>query len=76
MLRRIKEVCCGVSKRLCYDADSERVFYRPLKRRPGDPDVLEWTPLAFLKRLAPIIAPPRLNLVRYAGALMDPNLPH
>ncbi len=56
-------------KRLRYDADSERVFYRPIKRRPGDPDVLEWTPLAFLKRLAPIIAPPRLNLVRYVGAL-------
>ncbi len=31
--------------------------------------MLEWTPLAFLKRLAPIIAPPRLNLVRYMGAL-------
>ncbi len=56
-------------KRLRYDADSERVFYQPIKRRPGDPDVLEWTPLAFLKRLAPIIAPPRLNLVRYAGTL-------
>ena len=56
-------------KRLSYDRDSGRVLYRMIKRRPGDPDVFRWTPLAFIKRLAPIIAPPRLNLVRYVGAL-------
>ncbi len=70
-LERILSYCLrpAVSlKRLRYDAHSARVFYRPIKRRPGDSDVLEWTPLALLKRLAPIIAPPRLNLVRYAGA--------
>ena len=36
-------------KRLRYDAAANRVFYRPIKRRPGGPDVFHWTPLAFIK---------------------------
>ena len=35
----------------------------------GAPRLLEWTPLEFLTRFARLIAPPRKNLVRYAGAL-------
>ena len=62
-------------KRLHYLPDQDRVTYRPIKGRPGSPEILEWTPVEFLGRLSRIIAPPRLNLVRYAGAL-GPSASH
>lgn len=45
------------------------VRYRQPKTRPGEPAVLEWEAVEFLRRFSRIIAPPRLHLIRYAGAL-------
>ena len=68
-LRRLLSYCSRPAiavARLQYLPDRERVRYRPIKGKDG---ILVWTPLQFLGRLAPIIPPPYLNLVRYAGAL-------
>ena len=68
-LRRLLSYCTRPAiavNRLHYMADRERVSYRPIK---GKDELLLWTPLEFLGRFAPIIPPPYLNLVRYAGAL-------
>lgn len=56
-------------QRLSYKPEQELVRYRPKKGRPGDPEVFEWKPVEFLARFARLIAPPRLHLVRYYGAL-------
>ena len=56
-------------KRLTYLPETGLVRYRPCKTRPGEPAVLEWEAVEFLRRFSRIIAPPRLHLIRYAGAL-------
>lgn len=56
-------------KRLTYLSETGLVRYRPIKTRPGEPAVLEWEAVEFLRRFSRIIAPPRLHLIRYAGAL-------
>ncbi|MBI4423045.1 MAG: transposase, partial [Elusimicrobia bacterium] len=68
-LRRLLSYCtrpANAVNRLHYMRDRERVSYRPIK---GKDELLLWMPLEFLGRFAPIIPPPYLNLVRYAGAL-------
>ena len=56
-------------KRLTYLPEAGIVRYRPSKTRPGEPAVLEWEAVEFLRRFSRLIAPPRLHLIRYAGAL-------
>ena len=56
-------------KRLTYLPEAGLVRYRPLKTRPGEPAVIEWDAVEFLRRFSQLIAPPRLHLIRYAGAL-------
>ncbi|MBI5882603.1 MAG: transposase, partial [Elusimicrobia bacterium] len=56
-------------KRLTYLPEAGLVRYRPPKTRPGEPAVLEWEAVEFLRCFSRIIAPPRLHLIRYAGAL-------
>jgi len=58
------------AKTVCLDTQNRRKLdtQKPAAT-PGSPKLLRWTPVEFLKRLSSILAPPRLNLVRYAGAL-------
>lgn len=71
-LQRLLSYCLRPAislKRLSYKQDQGLIAYRPVKGPPGAPEILLFTPIQFLQRLARIIAPPRFNLVRYVGAL-------
>lgn len=71
-LKRLISYCTRPAislKRLEYDCEREIVRYRPIKGRPGDPEIIEWAPVDFLAQFSKLIPAPYLNLVRYAGAL-------
>ncbi len=53
-------------KRLSYLPERALVRYR---MRKGEPGVLEWEAVEFMRRFASLIPPPRRHLIRYCGAL-------
>ena len=53
--------------RLSWDTDGTLIYRTKSTGRRGEPRVLVLTPLEILRKLAPIIPPPRSHAIRYSG---------